>query len=77
MNTKQELLDFIASFNKQAGEYTADELFQIGVAHKSLPGGDKNWNELAAILGTTQSGENYRKAIVRRQARGNFAEEYT
>ncbi len=67
--TKQEFIEYVASFNKKPGEYTLDELYQIGVAHKKLLGRDKNWDELASIVGTEYTGEQYRKIVVRRQDR--------
>ena len=67
--TKQEFIEYVASFNKKPGTYTPDELYQIGVAHKKLIGRDKNWDELAAVVGTEYTGEQYRKFVVRRQDR--------
>lgn len=66
--TKKEFIEYIESFKKGPGEYTQEELYEIGVKHKTLYGKDKNWEELANVLGTTMSGENYRKFIVRKQA---------
>lgn len=65
--TKKEFMDFIKSFNKQAGEYTEDEIYKIGVAHKSLMPADKSWKELASILGVTKSAEALRTWIKNRQ----------
>jgi hypothetical protein len=67
--TKQEFIKYVGSFNKKPGNYTMDELYQIGVAHKKLIGRDKNWDELASIVGTEYTGEQYRKIVVRRQDR--------
>ena len=67
--TKQEFIQYVESFKKKPGEYTLDELYEIGVAHKKLLGRDKNWDELASIVGTEYTGEQYRKIVVRRQDR--------
>ena len=49
--TKKEFNEYIESFQKEAGTYTDEEIFAIGVAHKSMVLGDKNWNELSKRLG--------------------------
>jgi predicted phosphodiesterase len=67
--TKTEFIEYVSSFNKKPGTYTLDELYQIGVAHKKLLGKDKNWDELASIVGAQYTGEQYRKFVVRRQDR--------
>jgi len=48
---KEEFLEYIKTFNKNAGEYTQDELYQIGLKHKELDVSDRNWNELVSLLG--------------------------
>ena len=58
--TRIELNNLIASFNKQPGEYTEDELLEIGKAHRSLPQEEKNWNSLAEELGLDKSGNGFR-----------------
>lgn len=50
--TKEEFIKYIASFQKQPGEFTDDEVYEIGCIHKTLPLGDRNWNELAGRLGS-------------------------
>lgn len=67
--TKKELFTYIDSFNKKPGFYTEDELYKIGVAHKTLQRVEKNWEELAVMLGLDISGEQYRKVILRKQGR--------
>lgn len=67
--TKQEFLDYIKSFGKSPGEYTDDEIFDIGVVHKTkLHITDRSWSELADLLGTAanglDTGERYRKKVV-------------
>lgn len=39
---KEEFQKFIESFNKKPGEYTREELYQIGLAHKQLDVRDKS-----------------------------------
>jgi hypothetical protein len=67
--TKKEFIDYVSSFKKKPGTYTQDELYQIGVEHKKLIGRDKNWDELAGIVGTHYTGEQYRKFVVRMQSK--------
>ena len=69
--TKREFEDYIRSFKKKPGEYTDDEVFSIGVAHKTLLHIEKNWNELAEKLGTERSGEALRNWIKYRQMENN------
>lgn len=67
MITKEGFDAFIASFNKKAGDYTGDELFEIGVMHKELPIEDKNWKELAKKVGYPGQASSYRGFVFRRQ----------
>jgi cell division protein ZapA (FtsZ GTPase activity inhibitor) len=67
--TKKEFIQYLSSFNKEPGKYSLDELYRIGVAHKKLAGRDKNWDELAILVGTHYTGEQYRKMVVRMQDR--------
>lgn len=54
--TKQEFLDYIKSFGKNPGEYTEEEVYDIGRKHKLLPLGVRNWTELAEMLGSVGQG---------------------
>lgn len=71
--TKEELLEYIASFGKKPGEFTDDEVYAIGKAHKTLPRGDRNWNDLAAAVGSpgrggvTRTGESLRTYVKQRE----------
>lgn len=60
MNTKkclkQRFLDYISGFAKNPGEYTDEELLTIGIAHQELQRADKNWIELAEVLGVNKTG---------------------
>lgn len=49
--TDKEFLEFLNSFNKQPGEYTRDEAFEIGKAFKDLIVKPITWRELATKLG--------------------------
>lgn len=58
---KSTLLQYIKSFNKQHGQYTKEELAKIGSYHRRLKQIDKNWSELATIVGyPNNSGNAYR-----------------
>lgn len=71
--SKQEFNDFLNSFDKEAGEYTEDELYAIGVKYKQLFNSDKNWTELVSILepkdrkGNLMTGEQFRLWIKNKQ----------
>jgi predicted phosphodiesterase len=67
--TKKEFVEYVGSFNKKPGKYTEDEIYKIGVAHKKLIRGEKNWEDLAKVLSLDITGEQYRKLIVRKQLR--------
>lgn len=47
----QEFQDYIDSFKKEKGQYTIDELMQIGVKFKQLPVRQRNWESLHQVLG--------------------------
>ena len=49
--TKKEFNEFLDGFNKEPGEYTDQEMYEIGMKYKLLPTSEKRWNELATILG--------------------------
>lgn len=65
--TKNEFLDYLDSFNKDAGEFTDEELYQIGCKYKELPVSEKRWGELVEILGVDKTGEQFRIWIKDRQ----------
>lgn len=64
--TKTEFNSFLKSFNKQPGEYTEDEIYQIGAKYKQLDRADKNWNELAKLIYGTLEGNKLRSFVNRR-----------
>lgn len=47
---KQELIQLIFSKNKN-GIFSKEDILEIGLAHKSLPRAEKNWNWLADLVG--------------------------
>lgn len=61
--TVREFEAFIESFNKEPGKYDADEIYEIGIAHKSLIGKNKNWEKLAKVLGVNKSGNALRSNV--------------
>ena len=64
--TKKEFDEFLNGFDKEPGEYTDQEMYEIGMKYKSLPTSEKRWNELVAVLGAKdkdgnqKSGETFR-----------------
>lgn len=69
---KQKFLDYINGFAKNPGEYTDDELLTIGIAHQELQRADKNWIELAEVLGVDKTGEQYRKWVLHERYKRNL-----
>ena len=50
---KQEFLDFVASYEKNPGEYTEQEIYEICVRFcEEVPLGERSWDELQGVLGT-------------------------
>lgn len=66
---REEFSEFIKSFNKNPGEYTRDELYQIGLAHKTLAQKDKSWAVLSEVVGWTGAPESYRRFVNTRSKR--------
>lgn len=64
--TKKEFNEFLNEFNKEPGEYTDEEMYEIGMRYKLLPTSEKRWSELVAMLGpkdengNLKSGETFR-----------------
>ena len=69
--TKNEFIEYVNGFNKKPGEYTDDELLQIGIEHQQLVNG-KNWNEVAELVGVGKTGEQYRKWVLHERYRRNL-----
>lgn len=58
--TKKDFMNFLDHYNKEAGEFTDDELYEIGCKYKELPTSQKRWNELVEVLGVDKTGEQFR-----------------
>lgn len=69
MKTKEELKNFIDALNKKPGEYTQEELYQIGLEHKSLPQNQKSWKDLTQYVG--YKGD-YRQFIISEQRKNGL-----
>lgn len=67
--TKSEFLDYVLSFHKVAGNYTNDEIYQIGIEHKKLLKEEKNWTEVAQLVGWAGTGESLRNFVNSRMRR--------
>ena len=66
MITIEEFQTYIDSFHKEKGQYTIEELLQIGVMFKSLPIKKRNWASLHQLLGIYNfSAEAYRHRVER------------
>ena len=64
MRNKEELVSYIASFNKEPGQYTLEETLNIGVAMRTLPKNLISWPWLRDYLGITDcSSEAYRARV--------------
>ena len=67
--------EYVKGFGREPGEYTPDEQEQIGVFHQSLPRWEKNWNEVADILGLhNKTGEQFRKWVLWKRYTKNMVE---
>ena len=49
--TKAEFNKFLDSFDREPGEYTDQEMYEIGMKYKLLPTSEKRWGDLSSILG--------------------------
>ncbi len=67
--TKSEFLDYVLSFHKTAGNYTNDEIYQIGMEHKKLLKEEKNWTEVGQLIGWVGTGESLRSFVNSRMRR--------
>lgn len=48
----KEFLDYVDGYGRDRGEFTEDELYEIGVRYKEeVPLSEKNWSELVELLG--------------------------
>ena len=66
--TQTEFLELLNKYDEE--HLSEDDLFEIGVAHKELPLGMKNWSKLNEQLGMPfTTGENYRCWVKQRLAR--------
>ena len=66
--TQLEFTEFLNKYDED--KLTDDDLFEIGVAHKELPLGMRNWSRLNEQLGMPfLGGENYRCWVKNRLAR--------
>ena len=72
--TKEEFIKYLDSFNKDSGEFTEDELYEIGCKFKNeLPLSEKDWSWLVEKLGPVnskgepKSGETFRIWVKSRQ----------
>lgn len=63
--SREEFSEFIKSFNKNPGEYTRDELYEIGMAHKKLDQNDKSWATLCEVVGWPGAANSYRNFVNR------------
>ena len=59
---KLEFDNYVNRFDKQAGEFTKEEVLEIGKLHRTLDKRDKDWNALAKKVGWS-SGENLRTFV--------------
>ncbi len=72
--TKAELLELIKSFNKTAGNFSQDEIYAIGKAHKQLLKEEKSWSELAETIGWQGTSESLRGFINNRMRKDGTLE---
>ena len=70
-----KFLEYVEKFNKKPGEYTEAELVDVGIFHQSLERWEKNWNDVAEMLGVTdKTGEQFRKWILEKRYQKGMVE---
>lgn len=74
MNTQNELYQYIESLEKNPGEYSLEELYEIGTLHKSLPQNQKSWKDLINKVGYNGTVSGYRSFVNREQRRRGVLE---
>ena len=47
----EQFKNYVKSFNKNPGEFTKEEAYEIGLTHKALPQNEKSWKELNQLIG--------------------------
>lgn len=68
--TFKELISFISSFQKVPGEFTRDEIFEIGKAHRQVePAKDKSWAFIKDVVGWEGSTDSLRMYVNTRMKR--------
>ena len=68
--TFKELISFISSFQKVPGEFTRDEIFEIGKAHRQVePAKDKTWAFIKDVVGWEGSTDSLRMYVNTRMKR--------
>ena len=62
--TKEQFIKFISEFNKRPGEYTEEEIFKIGCAHKEIqPTKSRSWEYVKNVVGWPGSSNSLRMFI--------------
>lgn len=70
MQTKQEFYTYLdRKYNKKPSTYTADEIYEIGLLHKTLPQTEKSWGDLVEYLGYAGTASGLRSFVNYRAAR--------
>lgn len=54
----KEFISYVESFNKKPGEFTRDEIYQIGLEHRKQL--IKSWSEVATLVGWTKAPDSLR-----------------
>lgn len=72
--SREEFIKYVEGFGRNPGEYTDDELYEIGLKHKTLSHPDVDWSGLVKLVGGRwPSGNAYRNWIIRKQIKdGNL-----
>lgn len=63
MDSYSQLSEFISSLGKRPGEFTRQELLEIGLNHKDLPPTEKSWRKLCEDTGYAGTAESYRHFV--------------
>lgn len=73
--TKREFVEFIHSFGKQPGEFTKDEIVEIGIEHRGLAAADKSWMFVKQMVGWEGSPDSLRVFVRNRMLKEEAEEE--
>lgn len=64
--TKEEFVKFVNQRCQENGEFTRDDIYEIGKKHKELPKADRNWAWVTELVHWNGTGESLRQFVLKR-----------